>query len=67
MEVSGIEEIILNSEICSNGSLSRVMSRKHYNRCKFVLKTIYEALQRLIFEKYEDTCGQIPKETISRL
>ena len=44
-----------------------MLSGKHYNRFRYVLKTLLEALQRLLFEQYEIHRGKIPIETTTLL
>ena len=50
---SGFEEIIIESGICASGSIEKVMSGKHYNRATRVHITMLEALERLLFKKFE--------------
>ena len=63
MEGSGVEQIIIQADLCASGSISQVLSGKHYNQCRYVLKTLLEALQRLLLEQYEIHLGKIPADT----
>lgn len=67
MEGSGVEQIIIQSDLCASGSISKVLSGKHYNRCRFVLKTLLEALERLLLEQYEIRHGRIPMKIVKML
>lgn len=51
LEGSGFEEIILESGICSSGSLNGVMTGKHYNRAMIVHKVFLEAMDRLLIRQ----------------
>lgn len=50
MEASGFEDIVLESGMCANGSLSAVMSGKHYNRALRIHTCFVEALDRLLLK-----------------
>lgn len=52
---SGIEEILIEFGICASWSIDKVMSWKHYNRALHFHKTMLEALERLLMQKYETT------------
>lgn len=49
----GFEEIVIDSKICSSGSIERVMSGKHYNRSLRVHKAVLEALEQLLFNAFQ--------------
>ena len=49
---SGWEELILDADICSSGSLSKVISGKHYNRALRVHVTMLDALERLLLKVF---------------
>ena len=57
LRCSGFEEILVESGICASGSISKVMSGKHYNRAMRVHKLTLEALERLLFKKFEEVYG----------
>lgn len=59
MRSSGFEDILIESGICASGSIEKVMSGKHYNRAMHVHKTMLEALERLLLQKYETTVGEL--------
>ena len=54
MKGSGFEEIIIEADVWASGSLQKVMSGKHYNRAPSVHKLVLEALERLLFEVFQD-------------
>ena len=60
---SGLSEIIIESGICANGSLDRVMNGKHFNRAVRIHKLVLEALERLLFMRFEEEQPQ--NESIS--
>ena len=51
---AGLTEIIVEADLNGPGSVEAVLRGKHYNRALRVMKTVYEALMRLIFEKFEN-------------
>ena len=59
MAGSGFEDIVIESGVCASGSVSKVMSGKHYNRAIRVHKLVVEAFERLLFEAFETCDGTI--------
>ena len=55
---SGYQEIILEAGLVTSGSINSVMSGKAYNKALFCLKSVIEALERLLFEVFQDQRGQ---------
>ena len=51
---SCFEEIVIEAGVCASGSLQKVMSGKHYNRALRAHKLVLEALERLLFEVFQD-------------
>ena len=49
---SGYAEILLEAELVTSGSLSGVLSGKSYAKSLFCLKTVGEAMERLLFERF---------------
>jgi len=52
MTGSGLEEIILESGICSSGSIEQVLSGKHYNRSLRVHQLMAVVLDELLLNKF---------------
>ena len=50
----GLREIIVEADLTGPGSAEAVLKGKNYNRALRVMKTVYEALMRLIFEAFEN-------------
>ena len=48
VESSGFEDVLFQAGLCSSGSITGVMSGKHYNRCWLVHEAFSEALERLL-------------------
>ena len=59
---SGFEEILIESEICASGSIVKVITGKHYNRALRVHKLVFEALERLLYQRYEALYGALWNE-----
>ena len=54
---SGFEEIVIESGICSSGSIDQVLSGKHYNRALRVHQLMAIALDKLLLQEFvERTC-----------
>ena len=53
MKGSGFKEIVIEADVCTSGSLQKVMSGKHYNRAIRVHNLVLEALERLLFEVFQ--------------
>ena len=63
MEGSRIEQIIIHTDLCASGSITSVLNCKHYSQCRFVMKTLTEALSRLFLEQFEKYKGTIEFNT----
>lgn len=55
VEGSGFEDVLFQAGLCSSGSITGVMSGKHYNRCWLVHEAFSEALERLFLEQHLPT------------
>ena len=49
---SGYKDILLEAGLVTSGSLNAVLKGKAYNKALFCLKTVVEALERLLIEQY---------------
>ena len=49
---SGYQEILLEAGLVTSGSINSVLSGKAYNKALFCLKTVVEALQRLLIDVF---------------
>ena len=56
---SGLEEILIESGICTSGLIEQVLTGKHYNRASRVHKIVYEPLERIFLEVYESLHGHL--------
>ena len=54
MQGSGFDDVVIESGICTSGSLKKVMYGKHYNRALRVHKLMLESLERLLFRAFEN-------------
>ena len=59
--------MLIESGLVSEGSITGVLSGKHYNRSIASHKIIYEALQRLRFEAFVETLEDELKEHIQSI
>ncbi|GFS06186.1 hypothetical protein ElyMa_002958900 [Elysia marginata] len=60
---SGFEEIVTEARLCVHGSIDGVVGGKKYNRAIRVHVTVLEALERLLFAKFEqDTDLQLTRD-----
>ena len=66
VEGSGFEDVLFQVGLCSSGSISGVISGKHYNRCWLVHEAFSEALERLFIEQYLSPMPEIVKEFARR-
>ena len=62
VEGSGFEDVLFQAGLCSSGSITGVMSGKHYNRCWLVREAFSEALERLFIEQYLPTIPEKVEE-----
>ena len=51
---SGYSEILLEAELVTTGCLNSVLKGKAYAKALFCLKTVSEAMQRLLFERFAE-------------
>ena len=51
---SGYSEILIEAELVTTGCLSSVLKGKAYTKVLFCLKTVSEAMQRLLFERFAE-------------
>lgn len=54
IDESGIEVIMVQSEIIAPGSVNGFMSGKHFNRCKRLHQVLYMALHKLLLKLFLD-------------
>lgn len=52
MKGSGYKQILFEAQLVTSGSLKGVLSGKAYNRSLFCLKTVCEAVKRLLIEQF---------------
>ena len=52
MTGSGFEDILIEAELISSGSLKGVMNGKHFERSMHCHKIMYESLHRLLLKKF---------------
>ena len=52
MDGSGIDHILIESNIISPGSIKGVLSGKNYNRATYSHKILFESLHRLLMEEF---------------
>ncbi|KAK3785201.1 hypothetical protein RRG08_021093 [Elysia crispata] len=63
---SGFEEIVTEARLCAHGSMDRVMGGKNYNRAMRVHVAVLEALERLLFAKFEqDRYSKLSKDLMT--
>ena len=55
MDGSGIDHILIESNIISAGSVKGVLSGKNYNRATYSHKILFESLHRLLMEEFLKT------------
>ncbi len=67
MKGSGFEEVIVESAVCASGLVEKVMSGKHYNRARFVIRKCLEALERLLWESFENDSNCFDDTTLQLL
>ena len=51
---SGYAEILIEAELVTSGCLNTVLKGKAYAKSLFCLKTVSEAMQRLLIEKFAE-------------
>lgn len=66
-ELSGLEDILVESELVAMGSLKGVLSGHNYNRSLRSHKILYEALSRLQLIDYLDSIDSDERDRLSRL
>ena len=70
---SGLEEILIEAELISSGSLKGVMSGKHYERSLHCHKIMLESLERLLLEQFmigregTEWYSTLPEEALRKL
>ena len=52
LEGSGFEEIVLESGMCSSGSMNGIMAGKHYNCAMTVHKLFLETMEKLLLKQF---------------
>ena len=67
MRGSGLEEVLIESQVCASGSLEKVLNGKHYNRGRYVIRTTLEALERLMWMSFIDYEGTHIDEHITEM
>ena len=61
---AGMKDVLIQSEVISGGSIDRAFSGKMYNRGVRYNKLFYEALYRLLVEKFEENVNNIDDQVI---
>ena len=51
---AGLKEIIVEADLIGTGSVEATLKGKHYNRAMRILKTVFESLQRLKLDAFEN-------------
>lgn len=54
MKGSGYTKILFEVQLVTSGSLKGVLSGKAYAKSPFCLKTVYEAMERLLMERFTE-------------
>ena len=54
---SGFEDVVIESGVCSSGSIAQVLSGKHYNRAVRVHQLMMIAVDQLLMEKFVQCTG----------
>ena len=73
MTGSGFEDILIEAELISSGSLKGVMNGKHFERSMHCHKIMYESLHRLLLEKFmidnegSEWYSPLPEESLQKL
>lgn len=63
---AGLREIAVQSEVIAEGSIDKALEGKHYNRAVRMHKVMYEALCRLLYEKFEAWMADNNPEVLSQ-
>ena len=63
MRCSGFEELLVESGVCSSGSIEKVMTGKYYNRPLCIHELVFEALDCLLLYVFMSTHGNPLEET----
>ena len=58
---------MIESEIVASGSMTGVLSGKHYNRCVRAHKIMYEAMERLRFQAFEDSLTAVEEDAFNSI
>ena len=61
---AGMNDVLIQSEVISGGSIDGALSSKMYNRGVRCNKLFYEALYRLLVEKFEESVNNIDDQVI---
>eukprot|EP00794_Sanderia_malayensis_P000765 gene765-55_t len=64
---AGLKDILIESEIVAAGSINGILPGKHYNRSVRSHKVVYEALLRLLFQRYLESLPNDHKEKVVAL
>ena len=60
---AGLDDLLVESGVVSNGSIAGVMAGKHYNRAVYAHKITYEALLRALGVEFEENIlSLLPKQ-----
>ena len=59
---SGFEEVLFQAGHCTSGSITGVISGKHYNRCWLVHEAFSEALERLFLARFLPNIPEVANE-----
>ena len=63
----GFEEVLVESGICANSSIDKVLSGKHYNRAIRIHQIMTEAVERMVLAKFNESESTDDEERIHLL
>lgn len=61
---AGLKDLIIESNLAGTDSTDRILKGKHYNRGVRIMKYVYEALQRLKIETFQDWIQKEKKDNL---
>ena len=64
---AGLRDILIEAEICAQGSVDRALSGAHYNRSIRCHKLMYEALHRLRWQCFLETITEMELENVETI
>ena len=64
---AGLGDIAVQSDIIAEGSITKVLQGKHYNRAVHTHKIVYEALSRLLYRRFMEWMSEEKLETVDQI